>query len=420
MKLNLPTILVALAMIGAGGFIAGRVSSPAPRNSSENSPTGTRGRIDSGSGSASETPDGRKSARATRPERGAGAGSMAKSADRLSKLEPIVRGENSLERTRALLALIDQLSPGDFEAAVANFRNLGMTDQRMGEYSLLLTAWAAADPLKALEYAKENTREGFATDTILSSWAAKDPDAAVQWAKANFDGTDANPYLAGIIRGISASDPARASELLASMPRSEERAKGLDAFLPHLLQQGTDATRSWIEGLSDEALKNGAMMRVANELANADPAGTASWLMSHPGEAQQRRMDDVYSAWAQKDQQAALNSLNSLPAGEARTNALRGVITSIATEDPKAAVGMLDRYANDVNDRVVQSVIWHTFGSDPILAASQISRIGNEGERNRMYERAIGNWMENDPGSAQAWMASNPLPEAVLKRLNKE
>jgi exoribonuclease II len=88
-------------------------------------------------------------------------------------------------------------------------------------------------------------------------------------------------------------------------------------------------------------------------------------------------------------------------------------------ESPKAAVSMLDRYSNDVNDRVVQSVVWHSFGEDPSLAASQIARISDENQRNQMYRRAIGNWLERDPTSAQAWLQKNPLPEAVQNELTR-
>jgi len=415
MKLNTSTTLAALVLIGVGGFMAGRVSSPAPAATAQDGPAETRSSRSLSSSANAGNTDGQKSTRTTRPERDA----AMTPKDRLTKLESIMRGENALDRNRALLAYIDQLGPGDFEGAVAHFREMGMTDSRMGEYSLLLTAWAAADPLAALTYTKDNTREGFATNTILTSWASADPDAAIRWAKANFDGDGANPYLAGIIRGIAATDPALATELLASMPRSEERGKGLEALLPHLLEQGADATKAWIAALTDPSLKDGAIMRSADKLAAIDPAGTASWLLANPGEASQRRMDDVYSAWAQKDQQAALSSYAALPAGQDRTNALRGVIANVATESPKAAVSMLDRYPNDVNDRVVQSVVWHTFGEDPSLAASQIARIANENQRNQMYRRTIGNWLENDPASAQAWLQKNPLPEAVQNELNR-
>lgn len=399
MKLTPSAILAALVLMGAGGFIAGRVSSADASPGEQDGPAETKSSRSLTRDAGGNAGGNGKAPRLSRPDRDA----KITAKDRLARLDAIIRGENPLERNRALLAFIDRLGPGEFEDAVAHFRELGITDSRMGEYSLLLSAWAQADPTSALAYAKENTNGGFAQEAILTSWASTDPDAAIRWAQANFDGEGANPYLPGIIRSLAISDPARATELLASMPRSEERGKGLDFFLPHLLQQGTGSTRAWIDAITDETLKNGAMMRAARQLAAADPAGTAAWLIANPGEASQRRLDDVYSAWATRDQQAAVSSLAALPAGENRGNALGGVVRSVASEDPKAALALMDRFPNDVNDRVIRDFVWQSLGSDPETALSQIGRIGNEQDREQTYRRALGAWTERDPASANAW-----------------
>lgn len=415
MKLTPITALAALFLIGAGGFMAGRVSSSGDPVVEKSSPEETRSPRNSSRDASGNAQDTKRSTRPAKTE----SLETGMSPDRLARLQSIVRGENPLDRNRALLAFIDQLAPGDFEAAVAGFRELGITESRLSEYSLLLTAWGQTDPLSALTYAKENTGSSFATETILTSWATHDPDAAIRWAEADYQGDGANPYLPGIIRGIVESDPTRATTLLASMPRSEERGKGLDFILPHLLEQGSDATRAWIAAISDESLRNGAMLRTAEKLAVTDPAGTASWLLANPGEATQRRMDDVYSVWARKDQQAALSSLNQLPAGDNRSNALRGVVTSVAVNDPKAAVSLMDSYPNDVTDRVVQNFVWHSFRNDPATAADQISRIADQREREQMYRRTLDAWYDRDPAAATAWTQTNAIPDSVRERLNR-
>jgi hypothetical protein len=414
MKTTTPAILAALLLIGAGGFMAGRISSSGAA-ADEGARDGRAARVSGQAAGGGERNAG-ASRRAERPERPARA-ATASSAERLSRLETIVRGEDPLDRNRALLAFIDQLAPGDFEEAIAHFRSLGITESRLGEYAMLFSAWAKADPLAALSYAKENTSGRFATDTILTTWAAIDPDAALRWAEASHTGDGANPYLAGIIRSLAGSDPQRATQLLAAMPLSKERGEALDAMLPHLLAKGNDATKTWIAALADDSLRNGAMLRAAKQLAQNDPAGTAAWLLENPGEATQRRMDDVYSAWAGKDQQAALASLAALPAGENRSNALRGVVTSVAVNNPKAALSLMDRFPNDVNDRVVQNFIWHSFGTDTPAAVGQIARIADAGSREQMYRRAVGRWLETDAAAATAWMQSNPLPPSVVKYL---
>lgn len=420
MKPSSITTLAALFVIGAGGFIAGRISND-PGGADGKSKT-SESRSARGSSLASGSDSGvsasRKSSRSERGDKTAKT-SLGTPEERVAKLEEIVRGENALDRNRALLAFIDQLAPGDFENVIDSFRKLGITQNRMGEYSLLLTAWAEADPMAALAYAKVNTGTRFATNTIISTWAAKDSEGAIRWALANHEGEGANPYLAGIIQSIAGTDPARATQLLTSMPRSQERGEALDQMLPHVLKQGADSARAWIEGISDEALRNGAMVRAADQLAAADPAGTVSWLLANPGEASQRRLDDVYSTWAAKDENAALASMASLPAGENRSNALRGLVTSVAVRDPQAAVAMMDRYPSDVDDRVVRNVVWHSFGSDPSLAMNQIARITDQGDRERMYARSLEAWMDRDATAANAWLQRNTVPDSVIQRLNR-
>ena len=413
MKLARSTALAAFVLMGIGGFVAGRISFSGPSPSTKEATDKPQAIRSNSRESSSASENSRKASTTRRSERS----EKATAQSRKTRLESIVRGENSLDRNRALLAFIDQLAPGDFQEAVAHFRSLGITGERMGEYSLLLTAWAETDPTAALAYTKENTTSGFATKTVLSAWANKDTEAAVRWAQANHTGDGPNPYMPGIIRGIAASDPTRATALLASMPRSVERAQGLDSIMPHLLKTGVEATRAWIAALTDDSLRNGAMLRSAETLANTDPAGTVSWLLANPGEATQQQMDNVYGSWAKKDQQAAMSSFNSLPAGEDRSNALRGVVTSVASKDPTAAVALMNRYPGDVTDRMVQNVVWQSFGSDPATAASQISRISDEGDREQMYRRTLGAWSERDPAAAQAWMQSNPVPDSVKEQV---
>ena len=414
MKLTPLTLVSALVLIGAVGFFAGRISSSdAQADAAEDGPQVTR----SMRAAASSSSSARDAATALKER--SSARSPISETDRLSRLESIVRSENPLDRSRALLAFIDQLAPGDFEAAVAHFRSLGLTEARLGEYTMLLSAWAKADPITALAYAKENTNNRYSTDTILTTWASLDPDAALLWAEANHTGDGANPHMAGVIRGLVASDPQRATALLAAMPLSVERGEALDAMLPYLLAQGNEAARAWIEAITDDSLRNGAMMRSADRLAASDPAGTVSWLLENPGEATQRRMDDVYSTWARNDEQAAMNSLARLPAGEIRSDALRGIVSSVASADPPRAISLMDRYPADVTNDVVRNFIWHSFGNDPGLAVSQIARIENTGQQEQMYRRTLDRWIERDPAAVTQWIQSNPLPEPVQQHLQR-
>ena len=417
MKPQSITLLAAMFLIGIGAFVAGRKTASGSSNTPDGdglNDTESSRPFASTTGDSATGPGGRKSTHSERSARALGT-----AAERISRLQTIMRGENPLDRNRALLAFIDQLGPGEFEDAVAQFRKMGITDQRFGEYALLLSARAKVDPLAALTYAKANTRNGFAASTILTTWASIDPEAAIRWAETNHQGDGANPYLASIIRSLAGTDPVRATQLLTGMPKSQERGEALDAMMPHLLTQDGNAVRTWIAALSDDSLKDGAMMRAATTLAASDPAGTASWLAANPGQATQRMMDDVYTVWAAKDLQGAIRSISAVPDSENRSNALRGVVNNLVNTDPQAALALMNRFPNDVSDRMVQQFVWHSFGSDPSIAINQINRITDEGQRNDMYGRMVGSWLNKDPNAANAWLQTNPLPPAVQQQLNK-
>lgn len=415
MKLTPITLSAAVLACAALGFLVGRISAPAGDPAASDADAATLNTRPARAGqplAGGDTPT-RRDAATRRSPRDIG----STPEQRNFRLEAIVRGENALDRNRALLAFIDQLGPGDFEDAIAHFRSLGITEDRMGEYSMLLTAWAKADPIGALDYAQANTNGGFARNTILTAWATSDPEAAIRWANNNHEGDGANPHLVGVIRGIAANDPDRATELLISMPRSRERGQGLDGILPHLIALGPEQARDWIISLDDDSLRNGALERGAERIAALDPSMAVDLLLANPGQAADRRLDDVFETWAGKDARAALAAMTALPAGDIRSNALRGIVSNTASNDPRAAVALLDSYPGDVNDRVIRSAAWSSFRQDPSVSADLIARYSDPNTQARMYQRTLGVWLDRDPDAARQWIGRNTLPESVLEDL---
>lgn len=419
------TLIGAVAVASAGAFIAGRMTAPgAGSNSGRGADAalagkaGSRGAgaFDPADGTSGRRDGGRDSGKAKDKDSAATRGEKA-----IAKMQELMLLTDPLERNKAWLDFLNKMDPAEFEGVVADFRGSGLTDAHMAEYSMLLTAWAKRDPLQALAYAEQNTGNRFARNTILTSWAASDPDAALAWAKAHHEDKEGegNPWMIGVIQGIAASDPVRASQLLAGMPFSEERGEALAALMPHLLAQGSDAAQKWAESITDDQLKQGAIARVAEALAAKDPAGTAAWLAKNPGEASDRSMDDVISTWMEKDKDAAVAYYKGLPAGDMRTSALRGVANTMAMQDPRAAAAFLDANAADADDGVYQQFSWHAFGQAPDLAMNYISKIGDAREQERMYGRMLDGWYRRDPDAATTWMNGNQLPQNVRSRMQQ-
>jgi hypothetical protein len=416
MKWNAISVSAACIFIGLGGFILGKITSGKTELSEQDRLLEASDRM-----IQQRSVDGSTDFRAReiiRPNRPSQQGSGSSIDRKLANMEEIVRGENALTRGRAMLNWIDSLAPQEFEAAVDRFRSLGLTEARMGEYAMLLTAWSEVDPISALAYTTENTN-GMATGTVLSAWASRDPESAIAWAKSNHQGEDANPYMAGIIRGIVSSDPIRATALLQELPFSVVRAEALDAMTPYLLKIGADAAKKWVAELSDERLRGGATSRLAEALAKQDPAGTASWLLENINERTVTSVDDVFREWAKEDPAGALANFESLPEGEARSRALRGIVIQDARNNPQAAADLMNRFPKDITDRTVQHFIWNSYEKAPDVAANQIGLIQDERSRNRMYERALSSWLDRDKAAAKNWISSVNLPASVIESLGE-
>ena len=404
----------------AGAFIAGRMTAPsaaeaaAGEKGGSNLPSKVSER--GGFGAAGE---GGSSRRSLAERNAAAKGGAGRGEEALAKLEALMRTTDPIERSKAWLDFVNSIDPAEFESVVASFRSLGMTESRMTEYSMLLSAWAKTDPLQALEYAKANTGNRFARNTILTAWAATDPEGAIRWAEQNHEAKEGegNPWMIGVIQGLAGSDPARASQLLAGMTMSEERGEALSVLLPSILAQGPDAAKAWATAMTDESLKTGAISRIAETLAAKDPAGTAAWLTQNPGEAADRSMDNVISTWMEKDKDGAVAYYKALPAGDMRTNALRGVANSMAMSDPRAAADFLDANAGDANDRVYEQFVWHSFGQSPEIAANYIGKLSNQEQQSRMYGRMLDGWLRRDYNAASQWINQNQLPANVAERL---
>jgi hypothetical protein len=320
-----------------------------------------------------------------------------------------------VERAKAFLALIQTLETDDFLHVVADFRALGITEQRMSEYGMLLHAWAKADPEGALDYAIKNTGTPFARQAIMASWSSDDPEAAIAFARDNYEGEGANPLLVGIIRGIAPSDLSRASDLLQELPYSRERGDALQSILPYVMENGSDLALTWAAGIADAQLKSGAISYIMGDLAGSEPLRAAELLNTLDDRAAATRAaDDVAGAFARVDLEEAKAWSVGLD-DDLRGEAVEGVIGYYASQNPLAASEWLGSLSGTTNlDSAIRQFAWRSMGAEPELAAEWIGQIQSPERRNEMYNSVLPRWLRSDRSSAEQWIQETPeLPESV-------
>ena len=176
-----------------------------------------------------------------------------------------------MERMSVLMDAFQRMDASNVEEVVAAFKENTEPNRRFSELRLLIHAWAEFDPQGAVEWADKlgGWEERSAIGAALERWALNDLDASLAWAKEKFKGED-NPYLVGIIGGLSKSDPARATELMVKMPYGRNRGRAASTLLDAYWKEGEGDATAWAEGMEDGSIKDYVTSQLAERIARED------------------------------------------------------------------------------------------------------------------------------------------------------
>ena len=314
-------------------------------------------------------------------------------ADRVKEIfaieDPLARMEAYLEFMKGLQG--DEQLGAAMETLTENFNNR----ERGREFSMLMTRWAKESPEAALAWTQKHDdwRSQWGTGTALSIYARNNPDAAVAWAQAHppKNKDEGNWHMASVISGLAKDDLDRASQLAQSMDRSEARGRAMETVLDNLFKQrGPDAARESVMALAESPYKNGILQRLADRLAEKDPASAAKWAATLPdGEAKPRVLSEVVDEWAAKNPNDAGNWLN-------------GLGNSPTLDEPR------ERFA------------WKVQEKDPEAAIAWANSITDERRRNETSFRLVREWMRREPDNASAWVSTSQLPDDMKERLLRD
>lgn len=87
--------------------------------------------------------------------------------------------------------------------------------------------------------------------------------------------------------------------------------------------------------------------QVSRDWANRDPQATIQWLESLPtSEGRTEGFGSAFRSWASRDPEAAGNYLNDMPRSPERDSALGGFASRIMHEDPVTAISWAEAIAD--------------------------------------------------------------------------
>lgn len=313
------------------------------------------------------------------------------------RVKAIFAMEDPLERMEAYLAFMKGIK-GDEQIAAAmeamtseNYNNR----ERGKEFSMLMTRWAKESPEAALAWTQthDDWRAQWGAGSVLSLYARSNPDAAIAWAQAHppKNKDEGNWHLASVISGLAKDDLDRASLLAQNMDRSEARGRAMESVLDNFFKQrGPDGARDAVMALQEGPYKNGLVQRLAERLADKDPASAAKWALTLPdNEARPRVMTEVIDEWAEKNPNDAGVWLNGLGGGPGMDEPRERFAWKVQEKDPEAAIA----WANTITD---------------------------ERRRNETSFRLVREWMQREPDNARAWVSTSQLPDDMKERLLRD
>ncbi len=373
----------------------------------------------------------------------------------------------SPQRSFRLGVLLTRYAEVDPKSAIATARSIGASTDVV---AALYAQWAATNPAAALAALGAVDDPAAATTIGLALLAPLGGnDHAVRQIAAALPKSAERTFLVGAVAVVAAADPAGALAQALALNQSGLAGLALQRLAAVLVEQDPRGALARADEIDDADLRASLQGSLFREWALRDLDGVFDYFRKLDGETQARlasagalrdaaRLDPLrtlelcsqlpaairssiepaaVSALAQRDVDAAVQYLNTLPAGErqqrtrqyvarlyakrdpeaalawARSTGLRenlvGVLTGLATTDAERAFDILKTMSSGDRYQVVQMIANDTGndrGSDPGRIAEQL--LGSDDPNiSGMVSIVLSSWSNRSPSNAMAWVMSH-------------
>jgi len=311
-----------------------------------------------------------------------------------------------VERMTALMEALQRMDASNVGEVVAAFEEHTEPNRRFSELRLLLFAWAEFDPQGAIEWADKlnGWEERTAIGAVLERWASNDLDASLTWAREKFKGDD-NPYLVGIVGGLSRSNPDRATELMLEMPYGRNRGRAASTLLDAYWKKGEGDAMEWAERMEEGSIKDFVSSQLAEKIAREDVGRSAQWAESlADGRAKSRAVGMVAYQWGRQDPALAAQWIDGMGENDARFAGMEGLVKVWVDRDAAATAEWLNRYdSSEGKDAAVEIFVNAIKREDPASAMQWAESMTDQDEREEAMEEVERIWRRGDPETYQNW-----------------
>ena len=201
-------------------------------------------------------------------------------------------------------------------------------------------------------------------------------------------------------------------------PNSGARTKELEEYVRNLAAADIGAALKQLRGMPDGTARDLASGLMVAHWIETDPEGALRFA------AQNHEFDyitgDVFQQLAADNAQSALARAQAIADPNVRYQALRGVLSYMADQDPLGALqlaGTLGPFAN--NEPLSQMIYRQWSATDPQAAAAQAAQVSNDASWHSPVTQVLRNWASQDPLAAIAWSSSQGDPTAQAREIGQ-
>lgn len=287
----------------------------------------------------------------------------------------------------------------------------------------LMDYYAGLDPSKFEEEAKnledlpwsERIMVGY---LLFARWGEEDPTAAMDYTKSmGFAGM----FVRGTVMQSWASKyPQDAAAYYKTNP-NEFRMGGMmggrggkgggstaQIIATEWARQDSAGAMAWAQSLEGRDQRE-AMRGIFSQAAKEDPAKAAGMLASITDEdAKRDAQNSIAREWGGKDWDGAQSWISGLPADQ-QADAMARAIRGLADEDPQLASTKISAIPEgDERDEAIESIARRWGQDDPAAAADWVMKSGSEEAQTDAIGRVVASWVGQDAEAAYAFIDEQP------------
>lgn len=335
----------------------------------------------------------------------------AAEADPETILDELLAGRPGMEQTRESARALQTLASRDIEKALGYLDRIDNPQHRAMLANAIGPALAAADPDRAILWAKENDRgrHGGLVSVVLGAIASTRPKKAIDEAQQLLNANERQQALSMIAMTLSQREPQQAVELLDRIERPGDRKNVARNIASMWLHSDPDAAVSWM--LQQGGSERDTMLSMsAHVLAQSDLDSAMRWLPRLDEKSQTVwRAQIASNLAAQRSPAEALQFISRYEGSAEYPQLLASVVNGIAQTDMQTALQMAERVPEGLQrDGLYTGLIGRYGRQDPERAASILDSIADDGHRAQATSMLVMSWSHSDPAGAQQWAERLP------------